>query len=561
MFPIREGLELVTIPGLLERSAKCFGTKIALRLKRREAYQQWTYQDLSDQVARLSRGLVQKGLKAGDRIGLIGENRPEWVLSYFGILGMGGVVVPLDPELKSGEIQHILRHSGAISVIGSSHYLDELVEARAALHKPGFIISMEEDLTQFCALGDEFSGKLKPHELDDLAVLIYTSGTTGTSKGIMLSHRNIVSNVDALYRSFEFGSEDNFLSVLPLHHTFGATTTMLVPISAGAKITFLTSLKSKELIQTMRETGVTRLVTVPLMLEKICDGIERSVKLSNTFTRALYSSSRGIVGALRGISKFPAHLLFGKVRRELAMDRMKLIIAGGAALTPKVSRLLEDLGLPILQGYGLSEASPVVSVNPEDRPRNLSVGLPLPGVEVRIDAPGPEGIGEVMVRGPNVMLGYYENPAETERVLKAGWLYTGDLGRLDADGYLYICGRKKSIIVTRGGKNIYPEEVEMVLAESPYIKEVVVVTRPHPETQREELCALVYPDFERIDEDGAAKSQVEVEDLVRKEIRRLSAQLAEYKRPKHFKLQDEEFVKTTTQKIKRYLYEAPALKV
>jgi len=259
--------------------------------------------------------------------------------------------------------------------------------------------------------------------------------------------------------------------------------------------------------------------------------------------------------------------MFKRIRDELGMGNLRYLVSGGAALPRWVSRALEEMGFPILQGYGLSEASPVCTLNPPTRPKNDSIGLPIPYVDVKIVDPNEEGVGELAFRGPNIMVGYYKNEEATREVLtEDGWLLTGDMGYIDDEGYIYITGRKKAVIVTPGGKNVYPEEVETALLRSPYIEEVLVLRGYNPETGAEEVQAIVYPNFEAVDEFFASKGvknpkEEDIYALIDKEIEKWSEDLAEYKRVKRFTIREEEFPKTTTRKIKRYLFEKPSFEV
>ncbi|MEO0225344.1 MAG: AMP-binding protein [candidate division WOR-3 bacterium] len=557
----KEGKPLVTIGAMLDRSAEYRPDRIALRARRGDRYYEMTYQALKENAHLLALELRGLGLKKGDRVGLIGENRPEWAVAYFAIQKANLVGVPLDPQLKENEIRHILNESGARAVIAAGSFVHMLSEIKEGLPNLRHIISME-NLEAVLRTKVPKSFEIKEESsIDDLALLIYTSGTTGSSKGVMLSHRNIISNVDSIYRFIEVNEYDNFLSVLPLHHTFEATCGFLVPIYNNATITYAPSLKSKEIIETMRETSVTCLLGVPLLFEKFYDGIQRNIKKSPVHKRLFFKIMYRVSSRIQPL----AGLIFKGLKERLGMGKIRYIISGGAPLPVKISSFFNGLGIPLLQGYGLTEASPVLTVNPPDRPRNASVGIAIPDVRIAIDQPNEDGIGEVIATGPNIMLGYYRNQQATNEVLREGWLYTGDLGYLDKDGYLYIVGRKKSVIVTAGGKNVYPEEIEEILLRSPYIKETIVLPRLNPKTNQEEVYAIIHPDYERIDELATnAKrnfTEADIEQLIRCEINKQCDSIAEYKRVRSFKIREEEFPKTTTKKIKRHLFEKEIVQV
>jgi long-chain acyl-CoA synthetase len=311
----------------------------------------------------------------------------------------------------------------------------------------------------------------------------------------------------------------------------------------------------------MKSARVTCLIAVPLLFEKFLHAVHRKVTRSSMPTKLLFNTISGI-GSL---FKFLRKPLFARVRREMGLEHIRIAIAGGAALPAKVAQGLELFGIPILQGYGLTESSPVISVSPLKNPKNDSVGLPLPDVEVKINDPDTSGIGEIVVRGPNVMLGYYKNQQATDEVLKGGWLYTGDLGRIDKNGYLYIMGRMKSIIVTQTGKNIYPEELEEKLIKSEWIEEILIVPRINPQTKKEEICAIIYPHYELLEQYSISKgitlTEPNIQLIYKDEIKKCNENLPVYKKITRFEIREEEFPKTTTKKIKRHLFIERGIKV
>ncbi|HID16570.1 MAG TPA: hypothetical protein EYP16_07215 [Candidatus Atribacteria bacterium] len=333
---------------------------------------------------------------------------------------------------------------------------------------------------------------------------------------------------------------------------------MLRPVNRYySKIVYSPSLKSKEIIETMKENNITLMLGVPLLFEKIVEGLMRKVESAGLLKKLFFKSSMGLTKISKGIGK----ALFKSVREALGMKHMKYVISGGAGLPEWVSDFLEKLGIPILQGYGLTEASPVVSVNLPDKPKNKSIGLVIPDVDVKIDNPNEEGVGELLVRGPNVMLGYYKKPEETKKVIKNGWSYTGDLAKIDKDGYIYIKGRQKSVIVTHAGKNVYPEEVEAKILQSHYVKEVLVLGRINPDTKREEVYAIIHPDYEHFEFDFKQLDEEKITNILKQEVKKYCAELADYKRVKKFEIREEEFPKTTTKKIKRFLFQKKPVEV
>jgi long-chain acyl-CoA synthetase len=390
-------------------------------------------------------------------------------------------------------------------------------------------------------------------------VLLFTSGTTGASKAVMLTHRNLGANVDQVYRALTFDERDVFLSLLPLHHTFEATAGMLVPIAAGCAITYARSFKSKEIVEDIRDAGVTMMCGVPLLYEKMLAGLRRAVNDSPPLKRALFKVFMALTRAgyvVTGAN--PGRVLFASLRKKAGLDTVRMFISGAAPLKAEVSRTFYYLGLNLLQGYGLTETAPVVSVNPPERIKFASSGPPIPGVRVRIHEPNAEGVGEVAVAGDNITVGYYGDQALTAAVLRDGWFYTGDAGWLDRDGYVYITGRIKNVIVTPAGKNVYPEEIEAELGAAAVIAEAAVMPMRDPTSGREVVGAVIFPDYEYLEGEaaraGEKMDEAFAESRVREAVADCCGALADYKRVKIIKIRTEEFPKTTTRKIKKYLF-------
>ena len=567
-FPtVRPGKGWITIPEMVKRSAQEFSNVTAFKMRTDHTWREYTYSDIGRIVPKLAGYLKRIGIQPGDKVAVLGENRPEWGLSYFSITWSGAVIVPLDSRATAHEWRHITTHSECKAIFVSGRFVSDVLEFADDVPSLKQIIVMDphEELPHIQQIieSDVEPVELHSFDLEDLALILYTSGTTGSSKAVMLTHKNIMSNVDAIYQCLDYGVGDVFFSVLPIHHVFEGTAGFLAPIYNGATIVYARSLRPREIREDMIATNPSIMLVVPLLLEKILLGIYREVRHAPITRKAMFNF-------LKGTSKFLSSLawrsapgvIFKPVRAKAGFGKMKYLVSGGAALPRWVSKGLEELGFPIFQGYGLSETSPVLTVNPPDKPKNESVGLPIPGVELKIFDPNDEGIGEIAARGPNIMLGYYKNPEATKEVMtEDGWFLTGDLGYIDDEGYLYITGRKKSVIVTKGGKNIYPEEIEAHLAQSPFIAEILVLMGIHPVSKEEELQAIVYPDYEYLEtysqETKIELTEEKIYEIIENEIKRLSKDLAPYKRPRRFTIREEEFPKTTTRKIKRYLFEKP----
>ena len=548
---IREPKGYKTITEMFERSAKEHPNRVMSKIKRGGVWREYTFGEVLGYVRKMAEYLRENGIKKGDFVALVSENRPEWGWGYLAIQWAGGTVIPLDARLTDVERRFLMDFAGVKGVICSRDYLMEMEEAKKEL-KFDFILSME-DLDK---IFEKYKG-IDRVELDseDLAEILFTSGTTGSPKGVMLTHKNIVSDLEGLYQIIDVNENDVFFSILPLHHVYECTGGFLAPIYVGASVAYASSLRPNVMLEEMREIRPTVWLTVPLILEKIYQKILKTL-----------NEQKGVKKVLINLMKtFAKERLSKRIKASLGLDRVRYVISGGAALPEWVSKGLEDLGFPILQGYGLSETSPILTLNPPHSPRNKSVGLPIPGVEIRLFEVNERGEGEIAAKGPMVMKGYYKNEKATKEVFYDGWFLTGDIGYFDEDGYLYITGRKKAVIVTKGGKNIYPEEIENKLTESPYIEEVLVFGAINPETGEEEVQALVYPNLDEVRSIAHKMGRVPDDDfiyeLISKEIERLSKDLAPYKRIKRFALRYEEFPKTTTRKIKRHLFEGVFIKV
>jgi len=553
----------VNLKEMLEKSVARRGHATCLRFKRNQAWQTISYAQFLARVRTVAEILGSGfGIKPGDRVGLYRENSPEWPELYFGIVCAGATAVPVDAKLQEQEVAHILRDSGARALFaGGKNYallrdvephlpdLEHvaLVEGRELMPIAARKVrygAYEELYGQHRAAADSAHAVfLARHpQAEDIASLIYTSGTTGRQKGAMLTHRNFAANVESCCKAIEIRSDDNFLLVLPLHHAFAFTTCLLLPVAVGAEISLVENLKTVG--ENMREVSPTLLLGVPLLLEKMYNRIMAGLREN----KAGYAMFR--LGLRKPVIKAIAQKLGG---------RLRIVISGGAPCDPELLVRYTELGIKIMEGYGLTETAPVVSLNPYERPRPGTVGLPLPDVEVCIADADADGVGEIVIRGPNVMRGYYNQPEATAAVFRDGWFLTGDLGFIDADGYITITGRKKSLIVNREGKNIYPEEVEHQICRSPFIREALALGyRENGEKVGEHVGLIVVPDQEYMDawmvQEKRRLTEKEMDELIRREVRVQAARIAEYKRPRRIQIRWEEFSKTSTGKIKRYLY-------
>jgi len=536
---------------LFETSTKRHATRVAMRIERDGRNEQYTYADMRELATRAAGFLAGEGIKAGDRVMLVSHNAPEWGMTYFGVLKTGASCIPVDPESSVDEIVNFARAGEAAGIVISTKLRDEHTELKAKLTAAGLspkiwifdeVFEIPDQQTE-----DERLALLPSRvTAQSLASLIFTSGTTGRPKGVMLSHRNLTSMVSMLSSVFDMTTKDGVLSVLPLHHTFEFSTGFLTPLSRGAQITYLPELTGDALARAIKNGHVTGMVGVPALWELLHRRIKNKLyersdwigKTADTMIKANAWLRDNTPLNLGPVVFYPIHEGLG--------GRIRYFISGGSALSETIQKDFQGLGFTILEGYGLTEASPVLTVTrPENRMLTGSVGRPLPGVEVKISEPDASGVGEVIARGPNVMLGYFADENATREALVERWLYTGDLGKLDDDGNLFLVGRSKEIIVDTNGKNVYPDELEETYANSPHIKELSIVGLP--DGIGEKVACLVVAD----DEYDITLSRAELRRKVEEHFREVSASLPYYKRVKVLEFTDIELPRTATRKVKR----------
>ncbi|NCC50129.1 MAG: long-chain fatty acid--CoA ligase [Spartobacteria bacterium] len=552
----------MTLKDMLKQAVDARGDAVFLRFKDRGYWHTISYNEFLVRVWHVAEMLHALGIKPGDHVALYHENSPVWPEVYFGIVGIGATAVPMDAKLREQEISHILRDAECKALFaGTRNYrvirdVEEfLPDLRTIILFEGHDVvpvkdskkQYEDYMTLFKAQTARAESVERAYDLydpsaDELASIIYTSGTTGRPKGAMLRHSNFASNVTSLLQAIDISESDNFMLILPLHHAFAFTANLLVPIGARAEISFVENLKT--IRENMAEAHPTVLIGVPLLLEKMYLKIQAGLKKK---------ISARLMMAM-GLSKVVGRKLIARLGGQL-----RVVVSGAAPIDPDVLRGWQKLGISVIEGYGLTETAPVSTLNPLQRSKPGSIGLPIPGVDVQIRNADGEGVGEIAIRGPNVMAGYYKNPAATEEIMDGDWLMTGDLGYKDEEGYLFINGRKKSLIVNREGKNIYPEEVEHQLCKSRYILEALALGyRPPEEKAGERVGVIIVPNQEAIDDYAThhkkKMSDEDIEQLIQQEVKQQCRELADYKRPRRVQVQYEEFEKTSTQKIKRYLY-------
>jgi long-chain acyl-CoA synthetase len=537
---------------LFDTSTKRFSTRVAMRIERNGRKEQYTFEDVRELTLRAAGFLAHNGIQQGDRVILFSNNMPEWGMTYFGILKAGATVIPVDPASSVEEIANFAKKGEASAIVISPKLAGENPDLKDKLAEKGIDIrvwTFEEVFEMPSEIEEANRLALLPPKIlgNAVASLIFTSGTTGTPKAVMLSHKNFTNMVSMLSSVLDMDITDGVLSVLPMHHTFEFSAGFLTPFSNGTQITYLDELSSEELTRAIENGHVTGMVGVPALWEMLHRRIKTRLRENGDWIADIADNIIEFNAWLRDNTPFNlGPIVFFPIHQGMG-GKMRYLISGGSALSEKVQKDLHGLGFTVLEGYGLTESSPVLTVaRPANKLMKGSVGKPLPGVEVKIDNPDENGVGEILARGQNVMLGYYKNEEATEAVLQDRWLRTGDLGKLDEDGNLYIVGRSKDIIIDSNGKNIYPDEIEDLYSKSGYIKEISVVGLPD-EDGGEKIASLAVPDYEF----DIALSRTEVNKKVEEHFREISAGLPFFKRVKVLHVTPFELPRTATRKVKR----------
>ncbi len=541
-----------------------YGERIALQYKKHGTWIPITYRQLRVAVEELACGMAALDLQpVENKVAIVSDNRPEWAISYLAAACTGIVCVPIDRDLRETEVYHILYLSGANAIITDAKHVEMLQEIQKKLPALAYVVNMDEESETEGAMGfgqlrrmgtsriasgkNDFAERtITP---DHILSILFTSGTMGNSKGVMLTHANVASNIVDAVKWVNLRSDDRFLSVLPMHHCYECTDGFLLGLYRGSLTSYAENLR--RVAENLAETKATAMLGVPLlwhaMYKKIQAGMAEKGMWKVNAAKTVANLSEKVLG------KDIRRKVFSKLHERFG-GGLRIMISGGAAVDPEVARGFRELGITFLQGYGLTEASPILAVNRDEAFKDDAAGLPMPSVELKIAEDG-----EILARGPNIMKGYYNNPEATRDAIVDGWLHTGDLGYIDEDGFLHIQGRKKAVIVTPGGKKVYPEEVEAELLRSPYVLECLVWgSAPTDPNEEPEINAIVVPNAERFITDGLEKTgavdNARVESILRSEVKERCKNLAPFKRVTRLTVRHEEFEKTTTRKIKRYLY-------
>ncbi len=555
--------------GMISYTAARLPEKNYLVYKRKGELEAVTYEGFEERVRALSEAFLDMGL-GGESIAVIGETAPEWIITYFATIITGGTIVPLDRELSPEAISGFVKKVGCKAVVYSHKLAKIFEEGNEDFSGVSYLIPFSSEEKEFCDKKPEegtvafldvlnFGRSLVeggadrydslPVDMEKVCAVLFTSGTTGSSKGVMLCQKNIIHAVNASYQCTGFEEHDTIVSVLPIHHTYEMTCGILTPLFIGATVCINDSLKYiVRNFQLFRPTG---LVLVPLFVTTVYKRIWETARKSKK--EKLLRSSIAVSDVLRKVKVDPRKLLFKSVQ-DVFGGRLKRIICGGAPMPADLVADFDAFGIKLCQGYGITECAPLISVCPEDDNRPGSVGPAIPGVQVKIDVEEEEDgklIGEICVKGPNIMKGYFEDKDATEEVLSGAWFRTGDYGYLDEDGFIFITGRKKNVIVLNNGKNVFPEEIEEYLYKIDLVSECVVIGRKG-EDDNVVVTALIYPDFAKADEMGLGSDLNEIGAIIKEKIAELNRTLPSFKQIRGLEMRRTEFEKNTSKKIIRY---------
>ncbi len=527
-------------------------------------FEEFTYERFGNDAINLGTGLMKYLNLSNERIIIIGENTYYWYVSYFSILCGVGIAVPVDKELPNNEIENVIKRSHAAAVIYSKKKKDAIDKIKDNLPMVKYFIEMnsndgvqgrdvgiEHVIAEGKKLTDAGNTEYMDVEIDpeEFKFLIFTSGTTSQAKGVMLCHRNLAENVNAVSKYVKIYERDIFFSVLPLHHTYESSIGALLPFANGSSVAICGGLRY--IVPDMQEAKPTAMLAVPLLVESLYKKINQSIEKSGK--AGLVNSMLHLTNALKSVGIDIKRKVFKEIYDNLG-GNMRIIVSAAAPIDKKIGKWVQDIGIEFLQGYGLTETAPIAALTPECDPRVGSVGLPVNCAQIKIHNPNENGEGEIWIKSQTLMLGYYEDEEATKEVVHDGWFNSGDIGYQDKDGYVYVTGRSKNVIVTQNGKNIYPEEIELLLSKIPEIQECMVYGK-EVEGEKELIISVkVIPNMEEIENlHGKDLSEEEIHKIIWNKIKEVNKGLTSYKAIKNLEIKHDEFAKTTTMKIKRYV--------
>lgn len=564
-----EGTSFTTVKEIFINSSKEYADRTFLleKFNPKEEWTEITYNQFKNEVIGLGTALTRKLNLKDTRIVIIGENTHHWYVSYMTMLCGAGIAVPVDKELPENEIENVIKRAKASAVIFSTKKADVIKKVSENLPDVKYFIQMNSDQEidgRFVGLdylieegkalvnGGDNSFMSIEIDPDEFKVLIFTSGTTSNAKGVMLCNRNLAQNVNAATAYVKLTPDDRLMSILPLHHTYESSIGFLLPFGIGASISVCQGLK--HIVSDLQETKPTALLTVPLLVESLYRKINANIKKSKK--DGLVNSMIHVTNALKVVGVDIKRKVFNEIYENLG-GRLRIIVSAAAPIDAKIGKWVEDIGILFLQGYGLTETAPIAALTPDFEPKVGSAGKAVVGAKLRIDNPNENGEGEVLICSKTLMLGYYEDEEATKEAIfeenGERWFRSGDIGYMDNEGFLYITGRSKNVIVTQNGKNIYPEEIELMLSKHTEIKECMVYGKEVEGEKELIITAKVIPNYEVIEEKyGKDLSEDEIYKIIWNKIKEVNKELTSYKAIKKLEIKHDEFVKTTTMKIKRF---------
>lgn len=559
-----------TIKEIFVRSREKFADDVCIleKFNPKEPFTEITFKEFTDDVIALGTALTNKYNLKDERIVIIGENTYNWYVSYMAMLCGVGVAVPVDKELPANEIENVIERSKATAVIYSTKKKEVIKKVEDNLPRVKYFIQMNSDEKlvgrsvgfntivnegkEMVASGDDSFMKIEI-DPEEFKVLIFTSGTTSNAKGVMICNRNLAENVNAVSPYVKIDENDRLFSVLPLHHTYESSIGFLLPFATGSSVAVCQGLKY--IVPNLKETKPTAMIAVPLLIENLYKKINATIEKSGK--AGLVNSMIHVTNALKSVGVDIKKKVFAEIYENLG-GNIRIIVSAAAPIDPKIGKWVQDIGISFLQGYGLTETAPIAALTPEFEPKIGSAGKAVVCAELKIDNPNEKGEGEVLIKSETLMLGYYEDKEATDDVIKVDeegnrWFHSGDVGYLDDDGFLFITGRSKNVIVTQNGKNIYPEEIELMLGDISEIKECMVYGKEVEGQKELVISAKVIPNYEDIEEKhGKDLSDEQIHDIIWEKIKEVNHKLTSYKAIKNLEIKKDEFVKTTTMKIKRY---------
>ena len=543
-------------------------TFILEKFNPKEEFKEITFKEFGDDVIALGTALTNKYNLKDERIVIIGETTYNWYVSYMAMLCGVGVAVPVDKELPPNEIENVIERSRATAVIYSTKKKEVIKKVENNLPRVKYFIQMNSDEKlvgrtvgfntilsegkEMIKAGDDSFIKIEV-DPEEFKVLLFTSGTTSNSKGVMLCNRNLAENINAVSAYVNLTEEDRLFSVLPIHHTYESTIGFLVPVAKGSSIAICQGLK--HIVPNLKETKPTAMLAVPLLIESLYKKINATIEKSGK--AGLVNSMIHVTNALKSVGVDIKRKVFAEIYENLG-GNIKYIVSAAAPLDAKIGKWVQDIGICFLQGYGLTETAPITALTPDFDTKIGSAGKAVTCAQLKIDNPNENGEGEILIKSETLMIGYYEDQEATNEVIKVDeegnrWFYSGDVGYLDDDGFLYITGRSKNVIVTQNGKNIYPEEIELMLGNVPEIKECMVYGKEVEGEKELVVSVKVIPNYEKIEEGhGKDLSDEQIYNIIWEKIKEVNHSLTSYKAIKNLEIKKDEFEKTTTMKIKRY---------